>query len=146
MLSSSHHFVGLCADDRIAFAGAVLETVAVEDFDLPAGISDQSGFLQSMGPDRNGGSPHAEHVREKLLGQGEGGASDHILRLQKPAAKPTTNRKRMAGCILPRLHQECRLIAVDQVLHVRMRMIGVHKLCLGHHQSSAVQLDGRVRE
>ena len=54
--------------------------------------------------------------------------------------------QRVAGCILPRLHQEHRLIAVGQIPHVRMRMIGVHKLRLGHRQSRAVQLDGRVRE
>src|SRR5229473_1827351 len=46
--------------------------------------------------------------------------------------------ERVAGCILPHLHQEYRLIAVDQVAHVRMRMIGVHKLVLGHRQSGSV--------
>ena len=54
--------------------------------------------------------------------------------------------ERVAGSILPRLHQEYRLIAVDQVPQMRMRMIGAHKLCLGHPQSRAVQLDCRAEE
>jgi hypothetical protein len=89
-LSQSHHFVRFCVDDRIAFAGAVLETVTVEDFDMPARIPNQPCLLQSMGLDRNGGSPHPEHMRKKFLRQGEGGASYRILRLQKPPAKPTS--------------------------------------------------------
>src|SRR4051794_22572222 len=40
-LSRSHHFVRLRADHRIAFAGAVFETVAVEDFDMSARVPDQ---------------------------------------------------------------------------------------------------------
>jgi hypothetical protein len=33
LLSRSHHFVRFCANHRIVFAGAVLETITVEDFD-----------------------------------------------------------------------------------------------------------------
>jgi len=54
--------------------------------------------------------------------------------------------ERVAGTILPRLQQEYQLIAVDQVPQMRMRMIGVHKPCLGHPQSRAVQLDCRAGE
>jgi hypothetical protein len=61
-LSQSHHIVRFCPDDRIAFAGGVLEPVTVEDFDMPAPILDQRRFLQSMGFDRNAGSPHPEHM------------------------------------------------------------------------------------
>jgi hypothetical protein len=81
VLSGSHQLVSLRADHRIAFAGAILEAVTVEDSDMAARISDQSCLLQGVGLNRNGVSANAEHVRKKLLGQGEGGASDRVLGL-----------------------------------------------------------------
>jgi hypothetical protein len=70
-----------------AILNQFLDAVAVEDSDLPARIPDQPRLLQGMGLHRNGTSTHAEHLREKFLGHGERGASDYVLRLQKPAAK-----------------------------------------------------------
>jgi hypothetical protein len=49
VLSGSHYLVGLRPDRRIAFAGTILETVAVEDGDVPARISDQPCLLQGVG-------------------------------------------------------------------------------------------------
>jgi hypothetical protein len=72
----AHKFVGFCADHRIAFAGAFLETIAVEDGDVAARITDQPCLLQAMGLDRNRVSTDAEHVRKKLLGQVERGTAD----------------------------------------------------------------------
>jgi len=39
-LSGSHKFVGLRTDDRITFAGALFETVPVEDGDMPTPVLD----------------------------------------------------------------------------------------------------------
>jgi hypothetical protein len=50
---------------------------------------------------------------KKFLGQAECVASNHVLALQKPAAKPTTDRiEGVAGTILLRLHQQYRLISI----------------------------------
>src|SRR5262245_4070680 len=54
--------------------------------------------------------------------------------------------ERVASRVLPRLRQENRLVAVDQVPQVWMCVIGLHKPCLGHRESTASQLDCRLRE
>jgi len=51
--------------------------------------------------------------------------------------------ERVAGCILLRLHQKYRLVSVDQIPKVWMRIIGIYKLCFRHGQSSAIHLDRR---
>jgi len=49
-----------------------------------------------------------------FLGQVESVASDHVLRLQEPSTKPTTDRMEgVAGSILLRLRQKYRLISID---------------------------------
>jgi hypothetical protein len=90
-LSRSHQPVGLLADPRIAFAGTGLQTVAVDDFDMSTPVPDEPCLLHGMGLDRNGSSSHAQHVGKKFLGQAENVASDHVLGLQQPAAKATTD-------------------------------------------------------
>jgi len=47
---------------------------------MPTRISDQPCLLQSMGLDRNGISPHPEHMRKKFLRQGEGGTYPEIAK------------------------------------------------------------------
>jgi hypothetical protein len=60
-----------------------------------------------------------------------------ILRLQKPAAKPTSYRmERVAGSILPRLHQEYRLIAVDQVPQMRRARPPSERFCSDRGRTS----------
>jgi hypothetical protein len=76
----------------------VAETSPVLRIDMSARVSDQPCFLHGMSLDRYGISSHAEHVGEKFLGEAERVPSDHILGLQEPAAKPTTNRvERITG-------------------------------------------------
>ena len=81
---------------------------------MSARVPDQPGLLYGMGLYRNGISSHPEHVGKKFLRQAECVASDHVLRLQEPAAKPTTDRMEgVAGSILLRLRQKYRLISID---------------------------------
>jgi hypothetical protein len=58
---------------------------------MSAPVPDQPCFLHGMGFDRNGISSHAKHVGKEFLGQAERVPSDHVLGLQEPAAKATTD-------------------------------------------------------
>ena len=80
------HLVGAAADGCVAFAGEPFEAGAIDEVNVTATVADQTGRLEQPRGDRHCGSPHAEHLAEKLLGQGEGVAVDAIVRLQQPAA------------------------------------------------------------
>jgi hypothetical protein len=90
--------------------------------------SGSAPLVEGYGPRPKRCSGEREHVRQKFLGQAERGAANHVLGLQHPSAKPATNgMERVASGILLRLRQQHRLIAIDQVPQLRMRVIGVYK-------------------
>ena len=51
----------------VALTRRMFEALAIFDFQLPANIADQSGFLQHACGDGHAGSSSAKHVREKFL-------------------------------------------------------------------------------
>src|SRR5262249_24881634 len=81
------NLIGVLPDHGVAFTRNVLELRAVEDLDVTAPIADQAGALQELRRDSHRGTPHAQHLSEKLLRQRDDIAVDAIVRLQQPTAK-----------------------------------------------------------
>jgi len=59
--------VVLFLDHGVAFAGALLESGAINDRDVAALVADQSGLLQVAGGFSDALAAHAEHVGDQLL-------------------------------------------------------------------------------
>lgn len=112
------------SDDFVAFARRLLETDPVENFDLAARVPDQASHLQPVGAQRYGISLHPQHVRQKLLRQGNNVRLGYVLRLQEPAAQPSFHGMNgMAGGGLLRLNQYDVLIFMS----VRNGMLAWYK-------------------
>src|SRR3954451_2646245 len=68
-ISGLQQALGLFFDDRIAFAGARFEAVAVDHRKVAAGIADKSRFLQDSGRHGDARPAHGKHLRHELLRQ-----------------------------------------------------------------------------
>ena len=82
-------------DGVVAFAGGFLQAFDVEHADMPPAVLDQPRLLQRIGDERHAGSPHAHHLGEKLLGQGDIVAAGQVPATQQPARDARLGR--MAG-------------------------------------------------
>src|SRR5262245_66268117 len=79
------HLVGAATDSGVTFTGEPFEAGAIDEVNVTATVADQTGDLEQARRDRHRRPTHAEHLAEKLLGQGEGVAVDALVRLQQPA-------------------------------------------------------------
>src|SRR5262245_33628511 len=77
--------VGAVTDGAVAFAGQPFDAGAIEDVNVTAPVANHAGGLEQPRGDRHRRSPHAQHLAEKLLGQGNDVTVDGIMRLQQPA-------------------------------------------------------------
>jgi hypothetical protein len=78
------------AGQAVAFARSRLETGPIDDRDAPARVLYQASRLHVLRQQRDGGAPHARHLREEFLGQRHDAAVDAIRALQQLISRQTT--------------------------------------------------------
>ncbi len=52
----------LLCDHFVTFAGLLFQTLAVKNLNVSAHVTDQPGFLQSLGSEGDAFAAHAQHV------------------------------------------------------------------------------------
>src|ERR1700685_3165694 len=78
----------LLLEDRVALAGRLLQASAILDCHSPTGVVEEAGVLQDTRSDGNAGAARAQHMRKKLLGEGDEIASQPVLTHQQPSGQP----------------------------------------------------------
>ena len=81
----------------VARARYRLESLAIEHREHAVAVADQPLRLQPARGLGHARSPHAQHVREKLVGQAEGVAESAIVRHQEPAREARVQRMKSAA-------------------------------------------------
>src|SRR6185312_16058558 len=113
------------ADPAVALAGARLEPAPVQHRDHAAMLSDQAGCLKRPQRDADGGSLHAQHLGQKLMGERQIVLAHPILRAQDPTATARFDvMDGVAGDALERLGQQSLDIAAKQLLQGRAGFCG----------------------
>jgi hypothetical protein len=87
------------APDLVTLACFVFETIAIDDVDLAAPITDQALRLKLTGYQCHRASLHAEHFGKKFVCQRQHVAVGAISRLQQPTAKTLLD---MMECVASR--------------------------------------------
>jgi hypothetical protein len=68
-ISCAEGTLGATLSNAVAFACLVLQLRPVHDVDMPASVSEDTFILKIMREKRDGTAPHADHVRQQLLGE-----------------------------------------------------------------------------
>lgn len=79
----------------IAFAGSVLQALAIDDRDDAALITDQAFTLQGARSSRNACALHPQHHGQELLGEQKFIRIHTVVRHQQPAATSLLQRMKM---------------------------------------------------
>src|SRR5258706_5252902 len=105
-------------DHRVAFAGAGLQSGALEHFNSAAAIVDEACALQPASGRRDALAAHAEHAGDQLLRHDHLARADAIDRQQQPAAQLLLDEMvPVAGGRLQHLCDQRLGIAQQQALH-----------------------------
>src|SRR5258708_860673 len=72
-------------DGLVTFARAFAKTIQVQHADVAAPVLDETGLLERVGHDRHARPSHPQHLRQKLLGEGDVLAADQVAAAQQPA-------------------------------------------------------------
>src|SRR5581483_11161085 len=107
-------------DGLVAFAGCQFQFLAVDDFDRPAQVFDESRLLQNAGRQAHARPSGAQHLREKLVGDGKKFRVHAVLTHEQPARQPLFDLVQpVAGGNLGNLKALHQHVTIQQQLQLR---------------------------
>src|SRR5438067_47248 len=115
----------LAADDAVALTRGTLETLPVQDGEPASPEANEARSLERAGGNRHRRPPHAEHLGEKLLGEGKLVGAHPIVRQQQPAAAALLHRvQAVTGDLLRDLTEQRLGVALQ---HAAKRSVRRHR-------------------
>ena len=79
--------IEVSVDGQVAFTAGVLERFDIKQMDVSAPVPDQSGLLQPAGDHCDAAALHAQHLREKFLGERQTVAPEQVASLKQPSGE-----------------------------------------------------------
>src|SRR5580704_1745841 len=113
---------------KVAFAGSVLQSRAVEDGYGAALVLDQAAALQNSRRQTHAGTPGAKHLGQELVGDVEYSRVDPVLAHEQPACQALLDfMQAVASSNLRDLQALDQHVAVPYQPHLRRRAEGIYQ-------------------